>query len=103
MSVISQERNEKRLYNVARHFRGRDFFGVLSRWPHSHTAVAALRAFARRRKPDRHGGALKRKALDAARSYRFLGADRARVDAHPGDLGREAAVFDFWAAVHHHL
>src|SRR5262249_29992058 len=52
----------------------------------------------------RQGDALKRQALDAAsRQLRPLCGERARIDAHPGNLRGKAAVFDLGTAVHHDL
>src|SRR5690242_7045105 len=47
----------------------------------------------------RHGGAVERHALDAAaEDLCLLRGQRARVDAHPGDLGGQPAVLDLRAA-----
>src|SRR4051794_5149290 len=47
-------------------------------------------------------GAIERHALDAAaKELRLFGGEGARVDAHPGNLGRETSVLNLWAAIHH--
>src|SRR5215470_7568654 len=52
----------------------------------------------------RGGHTIERHALDAAAgNLRPLRREGARIDAEPGNLRRQAAVFDFRAAVHHHL
>src|SRR5262245_14254657 len=52
----------------------------------------------------RERDAVERHALDAAsEQLRLLGGKRAGIDAHPGDLRRQAPVFDLRATVHHHL
>src|SRR5713101_2306445 len=52
----------------------------------------------------RERDAVERHALDATpEELRLLGGESAGVDAHPGDLRRQAAVFDLRAAVHHDL
>src|SRR5262249_59673490 len=52
----------------------------------------------------RERDAVERHALDAAsEQLSLLGGEGAGVDAHPGDLRRQASVFDLRAAVHHHL
>ena len=52
----------------------------------------------------RERDAIERHALNAAaEQLGLLGRDGAGVDAHPGDLRRQAPVFDFRAAVHHDL
>src|ERR1700747_1607524 len=52
----------------------------------------------------RERDAVERHALDATpEELRLLGGESAGVDAHPGDLRRQAAVFDLRAAVHHRL
>src|SRR5215213_9730343 len=51
-----------------------------------------------------HGGTVERHTLNpAAEELGPLGGQRAGVDAHPGDLGGEAAVLDLRTAVHYHL
>src|ERR1700761_4349216 len=83
---------------------GTEFFVARNGRSCSNVAVVTLRrTFAGRRKSTGRSGSLERKALEAAAPDRFLGAEGARVDAHPGDFGRQASIFDFRAAVHHHL
>src|SRR5262245_31460694 len=68
------------------------------------SVVAVLRTHRGVGRAARHGDAIERHALNAAaEELRPLRRQRPGVHAHPGDLRRQAAVFDLGAAVHHHL
>src|SRR5580700_3192826 len=65
------------------------------------SAFFALHAVGGRGSAALGAGAVERHALNAADGTLFR-RQRARVDAHPGDLRRQPAVFDLRATVHHH-
>src|SRR3954454_15500849 len=84
--------------------------GRLTRWPRRGSNLlriargGVLRAHGGIGAAARECDAIERHALNAAaEELGLLGRDGAGVDAHPGDLRRQAPVFDFRAAVHHDL
>src|SRR5262249_42264517 len=61
-------------------------------------------ALCRRRGTACGGRTVERQALDAAaQNSRPFGGQGAGIHTHPGDFGREPAIFDLWTAVHHNF